>query len=49
MLITNFINIWRKELTYSLRDRKALSETFLLTLFIDRFYSVLNASFGRLV
>ncbi|MBK9055434.1 MAG: ABC transporter permease [Chloroflexi bacterium] len=49
MLITNLINIWRKELTDTLRDRKALSQTLMVPLIIGLFYAVLNPALGRLI
>lgn len=49
MLITNLINIWRKELTDTLRDRKALSQTLMVPLIIGLFYAVLNPAIGRLI
>ena len=49
MILFNLINIWRKELTDTLRDRKALSQTLMIPLIIGLFYAVLNPAIGRLI
>lgn len=49
MFMTNLLNIWRKELTDTLRDRKALSQTLLIPLIIGLFYAVMNPAIGRLI
>lgn len=49
MSITNLINIWRKELMDTVRDRKALRQSLLVPLIIGVFYAVLNPALARMI
>ena len=41
-MLTNMINIWRKELMDTIRDRKALTQAILMPLVIGIMYAVIN-------
>lgn len=49
MTISNIINIWRKELMDTVRDKKALRQALLVPLIIGVFYAVLNPALARLI
>ena len=42
-------NIWRKELTDSLRDRRALRQALMMPIILGIFYALLNPVLGSLV
>ncbi|MEI2611427.1 MAG: ABC transporter permease [Candidatus Promineifilaceae bacterium] len=49
MLFSNLINIWRKELMDTFRDKKAFRQSLLVPLIIGVFYAVLNPALSRLI
>jgi sodium transport system permease protein len=48
-MLSHILNIWRKELTDSLRDRKALRQSLLIPLVIGVMYAVMNPVIGSII
>lgn len=45
----NYLNIWFKEISEIVRDRKALRETLLIPLFLGVFYAIFNPLLGQMM